>query len=639
MISSLKRLRNLPLSNKQESDSNHMSNESGYEEPDGHEMESLVLRWKAVTVLQTRQINVATSSCNKKTSDGDRMFIDSNISTQGSIIELGNTPKNIEEPSLRDTFDKVSDSGSISDTDHDTSIKEDFSDIGDEYFSNELHDNSRYSNHSNTDSNENTDCEKLYCETEKGNNSSFSVTGRRIINISYFFSQLKLLQHKGYDCSFFDLNLISEKIEGLQSIFSFQCAVCNIIQTVKSDDPSEKHSSNLLAVLGALSTGIGYSQFSEVLAAMNIPSLSHKTYTKYHNQLSGTINNKNKELLINAGKEEALLAIQSGNVTSDGVPTVLVFTAASLAAPDVSHLSGGYSYNLPSHGAGLKPSGSYLPAGGSHGSSLGGSHGQGSGVSYFPTINFEGSETATSVKEISGSYLPGVGSHGQGTSGSASSNNFGFFEGAGDFDGLRGFGNQEDEVFFYGDDNNHATRLKINVGSAPSNRRVIFVKSPDSGSVVIPEIISPSVPSQDRTVVYVLSRKQQPIGSITIPSGLIYNAAKSKPEVYQIKYSNLQDAEKAVADTLSGHVAAANIKAQSSKESFVKTLAGSQVAGISGSIIGSGSLHGQGGSFGQLSGSSIQGHGSGGSEHEHDNNGSGSSPGGKYGKPGASGPY
>ncbi|KAK4882653.1 hypothetical protein RN001_005972 [Aquatica leii] len=158
-------------------------------------------------------------------------------------------------------------------------------------------------------------CEKLYCETEKGNNSSFSVTGRRIINISYFFR---------YDCSFFDLNLISEKIEGLQSIFSFQCAVCNIIQTVKTDDPSEKHSSNLLAVLGALSTGIGYSQFSEVLAAMNIPSLSHKTYTKYHNQLSGTINNKNKELLINAGKEEALLAIQSGNVTSDGVPVISV---------------------------------------------------------------------------------------------------------------------------------------------------------------------------------------------------------------------------------------------------------------------------------------------------------------------------
>ncbi|KAK4880023.1 hypothetical protein RN001_008169 [Aquatica leii] len=240
----------------------------------------------------------------KKTSDGDRMFIDSNISTQGSIIELGNTPKNIEDPSLRDTFDKVSDSGSTSDTDHDTSIKEDFSDIGDEYFSNELHDNSRYSNHSNTDLNKNIDCEKLYCETEKGNNSSFSVTGRRIINISYFFSQLKSLQHKGYDCSFFDLNLISEKLEGLQSIFSFQCAVCNIIQTVKTDDPSEKHSSNLLVVLGALSTGIGYFPFSEVLAAMNIPSLSHKTYTKYQNQLSGAMNNKNKKLLINAAKKK-----------------------------------------------------------------------------------------------------------------------------------------------------------------------------------------------------------------------------------------------------------------------------------------------------------------------------------------------
>lgn len=120
------------------------------------------------------------------------------------------------------------------------------------------------------------------------------------------------------------MSLISEKIEGLQSVFSFRCSVCNIIEVVRSEDPNDDINSNTVAVLGAISMGIGYSQLSELLATMDIPNMSNKTYTKYHCKISSTISEQNEQIMKSAGEEEAKLAIQSGDVDQDGIPIISV---------------------------------------------------------------------------------------------------------------------------------------------------------------------------------------------------------------------------------------------------------------------------------------------------------------------------
>ncbi|KAK4885602.1 hypothetical protein RN001_001873 [Aquatica leii] len=164
----------------------------------------------------------------------------------------------------------------------------------------------------------------LYCELDVSTEILFLVTGRRIVNISYFFEQLISIRHEGFDCSFYDLNIISEKFEGLQSVFSFKCSVCNKIETIRNDITENKMNTNLGVVAGAIATGVGYSQVSELFASMDVPNMSNKTYSKYHSKISLAITKNINQLMTEAGKEETKLAIELGDVNADGVPVISV---------------------------------------------------------------------------------------------------------------------------------------------------------------------------------------------------------------------------------------------------------------------------------------------------------------------------
>lgn len=216
---------------------------------------------------------------------------------------FGNTSENEHELSfnLSDNDDNVSETESLSN--------------GNDFSENEPH---YYSSSSNSDeeNNDSSELEELYCEKENTIENAFQITGRRLINISYFLNQLKDLKHKGtikvnyhlcnffnayyflgFDCSFFDMHLISEKIEGMHSALSFKCAVCNITQVVRTEDPNDNKNSNLVAVLGAISTGIGYGQLSELFAAMDVPNMASKTYTKFHGQIASAVYDENEETM------------------------------------------------------------------------------------------------------------------------------------------------------------------------------------------------------------------------------------------------------------------------------------------------------------------------------------------------------
>lgn len=153
------------------------------------------------------------------------------------------------------------------------------------------------------------------------------VSGRRIIDIQYFFNRLKALSDHGpLGCGIKNLEVVNEKIKGFKSIFTMKCNMCNFKGTIHTDNPKrEDMDINTSAVTGAVCTGIGHRQLEELTAAMDIPAMSSHTYTTYHDKVSdGWERTAVKEMEI-AAKREAELAVERGDVDEDGVPIITVY--------------------------------------------------------------------------------------------------------------------------------------------------------------------------------------------------------------------------------------------------------------------------------------------------------------------------
>ncbi|KAF2896498.1 hypothetical protein ILUMI_09678 [Ignelater luminosus] len=242
---------------------------------------------------------------------------------------------------------------------------------------------------------------------------------------------------------------------------------------------------------------------------------------------------------------------------------------------------------------------------------------------------------------LSGSYLPGVGSGSSILGGGIGGGYNGIGGGIGGIGGIGGGGvgvggNHQDQkhVYFYAaPDDEGPARLKINIApSSHKNTKIIFIKAPSAGGV-IPEVIAPPSQHEDKTLVYVLVKKQQQGGAITIPSSLGVKSAK--PEVFFIKYRSQQEAEQAVSQGLGGQSVGSGLQDLGNEQAFVRSFKDS---GIGGGIIGGGG--GIIGGGGDISGSSILG-GSigGGSLGDGGISISANAGGARYGAPGASGPY
>ncbi|KAF5279121.1 hypothetical protein FQA39_LY05799 [Lamprigera yunnana] len=222
------------------------------------------------------------------------------------------------------------------------------------------------------------------------------------------------------------------------------------------------------------------------------------------------------------------------------------------------------------------------------------------------------------------------------------------------------------EIYFYGGPSRgDKTRLRIHLNPAPRKTNVLFVKSPEAGSSIIPEVIAPKSVSEERTSIFVLSKKPDALGSITVPSALSRNVVNAKPEVYYLKYQNPQEAEHIVADTLHGGRSGVGLH-NVNKDIFVKTLVDDSLGGIGsaskfggstiirhggiGGLVGNNGLGSIGGvnvgglgGLGGLGGVGITGGLGSGGVGVGGVGGVGSSgllaSGNRYGVPGASGPY
>lgn len=159
-----------------------------------------------------------------------------------------------------------------------------------------------------------------------------NVEGRRVVDIAYFFEQVKLLNNHApqFGCTFNNLTLKKEIVRGLRSGFVFLCDMCGFTDTVWSDPDSEcRMDINAAAVAGSISTGGGFANLTKMLGAMNIRCMGSNTFDKYNNIISkGWEESALAEMKL-AADEEAALARERNDIDRDGVPLLTVVADGS----------------------------------------------------------------------------------------------------------------------------------------------------------------------------------------------------------------------------------------------------------------------------------------------------------------------
>ncbi|KAL4123062.1 hypothetical protein QTP88_015294 [Uroleucon formosanum] len=164
----------------------------------------------------------------------------------------------------------------------------------------------------------------------KNNVQSIEISGRRIVNMFHLFEEIKNIDDHSqpFDCGFKNMYVIGEKKLGFKSIFTFQCAMCNIKKTVSTEN-NFCMPINTSAVLGVISIGGGFRQLEEFTCAMEIPTINQKTYKIEHDRICDGFEEAAVKSMYEAAKTKAELAIAAGDVDVDGTPLVTVVADGS----------------------------------------------------------------------------------------------------------------------------------------------------------------------------------------------------------------------------------------------------------------------------------------------------------------------
>ncbi|CAK1578234.1 unnamed protein product [Parnassius mnemosyne] len=160
-------------------------------------------------------------------------------------------------------------------------------------------------------------------------NETPSLEGNRLVDIGYIFSQLATMSHHPFDCNFTSMDFIKEKRVGFMSSFHFVCKMCKIEKIILSQDPIQKDYINASIVEGVFQTGNGYAQLDEICASVNMPNMSERYYIKISSKLGDIHRDVALQHMLEAGKEEKQLAIEQGDIDTDGIPYITVITDGS----------------------------------------------------------------------------------------------------------------------------------------------------------------------------------------------------------------------------------------------------------------------------------------------------------------------
>lgn len=101
--------------------------------------------------------------------------------------------------------------------------------------------------------------------------------------------------------------------------------MCHKQEVIESENPnSSLMDVNTATVTAIVNSGQGFAQLETFSAILNMPNMCNKMYQKVHDGVNKFTSETAWEAMSLAGKEEAKLAVENGNVREDGVPMITV---------------------------------------------------------------------------------------------------------------------------------------------------------------------------------------------------------------------------------------------------------------------------------------------------------------------------
>ncbi|XP_076280712.1 uncharacterized protein LOC143209220 [Lasioglossum baleicum] len=161
--------------------------------------------------------------------------------------------------------------------------------------------------------------------TEPEEVSSLS-EGLSIADMRHVFYQVQeASEHsKKYGCTTQNLQIEKMIRTGLETTMVLKCTMCDHRANVRSQRGDTKAMNiNHGVVAGTITTGGGYAQAKEFLAALNIPMMSKKKYQSCHDVVVLKVIAAAEKVMLAAAAEEIRLAIERGDVIN-GIPHIPV---------------------------------------------------------------------------------------------------------------------------------------------------------------------------------------------------------------------------------------------------------------------------------------------------------------------------
>jgi hypothetical protein len=157
-----------------------------------------------------------------------------------------------------------------------------------------------------------------------------AICGRRLVDIRYLIANLKKI-HASYFCGIGNMTLQCEVQVGMKSCFIFVCDMCQLKQRVWTEDPDMDDSMdvNTATAAGIITSGMGYTQFTEFAGSLNMPVMNCATYYKYLEYVTEGITETALKEMEAAAAEEYRLAVDAGDVCKDGIPFITVISDGS----------------------------------------------------------------------------------------------------------------------------------------------------------------------------------------------------------------------------------------------------------------------------------------------------------------------
>lgn len=174
--------------------------------------------------------------------------------------------------------------------------------------------------------------------------SACTIQGSRIVNIDELGDYINIISKHAAACGG-QVVLTGEKRNGLASIFSTKCGYQISFASskkVKGPRGMKRWECNLAAVWGQMTTGGGHTPLSNTMSVLGVPVMSKGSYTPTQTDIGEWWRKKLNESMIEAGKEERLLAEQNGDF-HHGVPAITVIVDGGWSKRSHKH-----SYNAKS---------------------------------------------------------------------------------------------------------------------------------------------------------------------------------------------------------------------------------------------------------------------------------------------------